>query len=767
MKQSNEDDFDMPPDAPSFAGSTRSSKSARQGQSSRASSTGAEKLKLCAYHDCDLDCKPGRRHCNHHHRHLDNCGNQVLKVKGPEARKKWVERCKDIEFANSQVEYMSKLSISLPMFAHNPLIDFVQWEQQFGVLVEKKEAAVTRPYEETQWVLEQVNTFGRDKKEMQDEWKTKIAGPWRRDHAGYKGCLRLWLPSGEYEETGTTQFAKGFSKESSKGKKAPKASEVEAFRAHAAEAGFDLSHPFFNGGGHESGMAESDEIGHEQPSGAEDLADPSASSAAQLTPTKPALKRKGTSDKLDGSEEEDEGDKSRKSTGSGKKRKKSNVASQRAAMFDSLSKQLALKAASIKTRIDEAKAAQAKEKQSTAPSNATDQTTRKLYNEALVKSLLLGKAWFSASDVHTEVCEHNKQMEAQNEADKKVDLGVKDTLQGQSPVLVWAIAQAGTSVNIDRKPFLRSKDYMQEFVNQLPNGDYDEDGLDKCRLQWRRMFTAASQLEASLKKCATDVTKHIAGLAAALEKEEKKRKDKELKEAEAKHLEQSRAKLKQAQADGAALAAVFKLGTDGVQAVKILECNSIPNDTDLSLPFVIRKSTHLQAWTSQAILLQTMTNFGARYKKTAGFDTSGKVTTPYVARAGKEVTEKFFADVIAPVQGNIVDISEFAPGWMATSWMYGLSAKTSFAGLSPNSAAFLRVLLYGELDMYCLSVAATMDAFKSAKLSIPKTTAEFEQAISFPRPIPMNEWLINYPLFTVTCSQLVSCSLGKFNPMSL
>ncbi|CAE7334150.1 unnamed protein product [Symbiodinium pilosum] len=671
MKKPDEDDFGVPDDVPAFssAGSTRGSRSGRQGQSKASSSAGAEKLKLCAYHDCDLDCKAGRRHCAHHHRHLDNCRNQVLKVKGPEACKKWVERCKDIEFANTQVEYMAKLSISLPMFAHNPLIDFVQWEQKFGVLVERKEAAVTKPFEETQWVIEQVNVYGRDKKEMQDEWKVKIAGPWKRDNNGYKGALRLWLPAGEYEETGTTQFAQGSSTETSKGKKAPKASEVEAFRAHAMEVGFDLSHPFFNGGGHESGVLEPEEIGHDQPagSGGDDPADQRVSST-QSTPTKPTLKRKGASDKLDASEEEGEVDaKSRKSTASGKKRKTSNIASQRAAMFDSLSKQLALKSTSIKTKIEEAKTAQAKEKQSPPPRNATDQTTRKLYNEALLKCLTLGKAWFSASDVSAEVSEHNKQMEAQNEGDKKVDINAKDTLPEQCP--------------------------------------------------------------ASLKKCATDVTKHIAGLAAAVEREEKKRKEKEQKDAEAKHLEQSRAKLKQAQADGAGMAAVFKLGTDGVQAMKILESNSISSDADLSLPFVLRKSSHLQAWTSQPILLQTMTNFGARYKKTAGFDVTGKVTMPYVARAGKEVTEKFFADVVSPVQEKIVDISEFAPGWMGTSWMYGLSPKTSFAGLSPNSAAFLKVLLYGELDMYCLGVADVLDAFKSAKLSIPKTSAELEQAL--------------------------------------
>ena len=159
-----------------------------------------------------------------------------------------MERCKDLEFANGQIEYMASRSIGLPMFSRAPLIDFVQWEQEFGSLVQKKDAAQLRPFEETEWILRQVNKFGRDKEAMKEEWKQKLAGHWRRDQNGYKGATRLWLPAKEMEEKSHISYIKGGAKELSKPKKNPKEFEKEAFRRHAVEAGFDHGHAFFGGG---------------------------------------------------------------------------------------------------------------------------------------------------------------------------------------------------------------------------------------------------------------------------------------------------------------------------------------------------------------------------------------------------------------------------------------------------------------------------------------------------------------------------------------
>ena len=159
-----------------------------------------------------------------------------------------------------------------------------------------------------------------------------------------------------------------------------------------------------------------------------------------------------------------------------------------------------------------------------------------------------------------------------------------------------------------------------------------------------------------------------------------------------------------------------------------LDGNTIPSDHDIGLPCVLKKSSHVTTWAGSAVVLQTLTNFGARYKKSPGFDDLHKLSTPFVAKAGKEPTEKLFADIMLNVKGKIVDVEAVAPQWMSTSWMMGLAPKTSFIGLCPNSAAFLRVLSYGDVEVYCMSMVDFMKGVTAAGTAAPKSTSELEEA---------------------------------------
>ena len=142
---------------------------------------------------------------------------------------------------------MSTRSIASPMFVHQPMIDLAQWEQEFGVWVENTEAEQVEPYEETQSILGQVNKYGRDKQEMKEEWRQKLAGHLKRENGWYKGALHLWHPAKEYSEKALTHFAKGASHEASKTKKSQNATGLDAFRAHVSEARFDHGHDFCRG----------------------------------------------------------------------------------------------------------------------------------------------------------------------------------------------------------------------------------------------------------------------------------------------------------------------------------------------------------------------------------------------------------------------------------------------------------------------------------------------------------------------------------------
>ena len=555
----------------------------------------------------------------------------------------------------------------------------------------------------------------------------KIAGPWRRDNNGWKGALRLWLPAREYEEASTSKFAKGASHEKSKGKRTPKAGDLAAFRGHAGEAGLDLTHEFFGGGNREYSGVDDDlelEVAPAETNSNSNLPQSALSSPSKTESSE--LKRKATALTLDASEEEGEVDP--KNAAKQKKKKPGNLASQRASLFDSLSKQLGGKVASIVAKIEDAVQAQAKEKAAPAPSTSTDTTTRSLYNQTLRQCLLLSRAWNDAKTIKDEVEKHNTSMEEEKKTEAVIDMAVADSLQQQGPTLAWALSAAGQSVNIERVAFLRTKDFMQQFVNLVPECELDEARLDRIRVQWRRMITAATQLEASLKKCTADVNKHVIGLAAATERNEKKRKEREARDAETKHLEQSKARLKQATADGAALPGVFKLSESDVEAIKELDMNSIPADHDLGVPCILKKSSSVATWAGSTVVLQTLTNFGARYKKKPGFEHLNKITSPFIAKAGKEPTEKMFMEIMQNVKDKIVNVEPVAPQWMGTSWLMGLGPKTSFIGLCPNSAAFLRVLSYGDMEVFCMSIVDFMKGLGAAGTQIPKSTSEVEEA---------------------------------------
>ena len=462
------DDFLCDDGQSSTAPPESSSASLKSSSTAGSSAADKRKVKLCGFPGCDLDCKSGRRHCSHHNRHLDNSRNQVAKKYGPEGLKAFSDMCRDIEFANSQIEYMAKKSIGLAMFARAPLIDFVEWEQKFGVLIEKKEAVQTRPFEERQWVLRQVRKFGRDEKQMTEEWKRKIAGPYKRDYDGYQGAFRLWLPALEFEENSKKQFVQGSSVEKSKQKKTPQDWEMDAFRAHALEAGLDHSNPFF-GGLSSMNVDKEDAV---EP-GPEEAAD------AQVKQVSPTKKRKAET--LDASEDETEV----KGSSSKKPRKSGNLSAARAACFEMASKQYVAKVAGLTARLDEAKKAVDAEAASVAPTSPTDITTRKLYKDALDSVLEVATAWMDPSTLSSKVAAHNAKDEVKASQDQQVDTKQAESLSQQSPSLTWLLSKAnGAALRMERVAFLRTKDLMQKFVDDIPAGELDEAKLDKQRVMW-------------------------------------------------------------------------------------------------------------------------------------------------------------------------------------------------------------------------------------------------------------------------------------------
>ena len=182
------------------------------------------------------------------------------------------------------------------------------------------------------------------------------------------------------------------------------------------------------------------------------------------------------------------------------------------------------------------------------------------------------------------------------------------------------------------------------------------------------------------------------------------------------------------------MSGIFKLGSDAFDPMKILKGNVIPADACLATPFVMQENASLDAWASNPTCLQVLTNFGARYKKVASCEETGKVAQPFQAKSGREPTEKFFESVVAPVANYIVDISEYAQNWMAASWMFGQMPKRAFAGHAPNCAAMLRMLSYGEMEVYTFSTLDFLKALAGKGMRVPTNSSELEQAMGSKTP---------------------------------
>ena len=437
-------------------------------------------------------------------------------------------------------------------------------------------------------------------------------------------------------------------------------------------------------------------------------------------------------DTLDGSEDEAEAEVSKKTK---KPRKHGNLAGQRTALYENISKQMTGKIAGLQAKVSEATKVVNEEKGAPRPLENTDITTRKLYTNTLTAAMMV-QAWQDPSSLLVEIQTFNEAAKQKGEDDVVVDTSVQETISVQSPMLCWLLKNGCASLGVERGAFLRCQATTQAHVESVSRLALEEPVLDKAKLVWRRMLNCITQLEIGLKKASQDVSKHVHACAAAAERLEKKRKAKEAKEQEQAHFKSVQDKVKIATADGANMPGVIKLPQEHVTAVRVFTCGAIPGDADLSEPFIISKeNTLLQAWSSSPVVLQVLKNFGSRYKKVPSLQETGKVTQPYVVKGGKEQTEKLFTDLTANLKEKklIVDVSECAANWMSTSWMFGLEPKRTFVAATPNSAAYFRCLAYGEVEMFCIPALAFCNVLKDNAMPVPTKMSELEEVWVFKR----------------------------------
>ena len=198
---------------------------------------------FCIMPRCDDEKKNKSKFCRFHSCHLDNLKHAASKES--DAQKEAVaEALKDDGKAVDMIAAWSTKNVASGLFKGN-LVDWAEWNSRFGLRTSIIEGTRTVPFEKTQFVLRQKNKFGRTDEEAVSMWNEREAEGWKRDRKGYRGCLRLWLPKGEFIDRQQERFIDEGAQEGSSRKKKIRDSDRDALRVHVGELDTSFGHEFF------------------------------------------------------------------------------------------------------------------------------------------------------------------------------------------------------------------------------------------------------------------------------------------------------------------------------------------------------------------------------------------------------------------------------------------------------------------------------------------------------------------------------------------
>ena len=93
-------------------------------------------------------------------------------------------------------------------------MNWVAFRKRHGMRKRSADGSRDIPFEKEQWILRQINKFGRTRGIATAAWekydRDKVVDS---DSLGFGGQLRLWLPKGEYRLTETETFVEGAAEE--------------------------------------------------------------------------------------------------------------------------------------------------------------------------------------------------------------------------------------------------------------------------------------------------------------------------------------------------------------------------------------------------------------------------------------------------------------------------------------------------------------------------------------------------------------------------
>ena len=208
--------------------------------------------KACPMPECPEKVKKGGKFCLRHQRFYDvmryQAGND-----GPDLLTEFNDAMKDHDVMVEEVGIFAAANADVPgAKKKKKRMNWAEFRTRNGVRKNKKDGSRRVPFEKEQWILREVNKFGRRRDQATQEWdKHDRDHLVDKDYMGFQSQVRLWLRKTEWRDIEMERFIEGAAQEGGERQRNPNSETRLALRNHAhdmfGQHGVSSNDDFFSG----------------------------------------------------------------------------------------------------------------------------------------------------------------------------------------------------------------------------------------------------------------------------------------------------------------------------------------------------------------------------------------------------------------------------------------------------------------------------------------------------------------------------------------
>ena len=134
-------------------------------------------------------------------------------------------------------------------------------------------------------------------------------------------------------------------------------------------------------------------------------------------------------------------------------------------------------------------------------------------------------------------------------------------------------------------------------------------------------------------------------------------------------------------------------------------------------PMMLINSQAVKKFMLDKAFSKVMTQFGSTYKKAPTFKVEKKYHAILPPKNGGSSCHSFFMEMLGDMAPRVIDIDHAA--WMNACWCSAFDTSFVQNAFPPNSAAMMRVLFVGEMDVYMTAVEPFEKACHEVAIPVP------------------------------------------------